>query len=324
VLALGIVSSVGSLTLSLAVGAQAPAKVYRVGFLIAESPSGQASRVEAVRDGLRDLGYVEGRNVVIELRSAGGNYDRLPDLAAELIRLKVDVLVAFGAKAAAASKNATSTVPIVAPAIGDPVALGLTGSLARPDGNVTGMLSFGPEVAAKRLELLKEANPRVARVAVLLNPANATDVTSLQHMQGAAKTLKIVLQPFEAVAPKDLEKSVSAMAAEHMEAVAVSLDTLFRANARMIADLAATRRLPTIGSAEFARSGGLMGYGGNNDAMYRRAAYFVDRILNGAKPGDLPIEGATKFELVINLKTAKALGLTIPQSLLLRADEVIQ
>ena len=304
--------------------AQRPGKIYRIGFLISETLSAQASRVAAVRAGLRDRGYVEGKNVIIEIRSADGNYDRLPGLAAELIRANVDVFVVVGAKAVVAAKSATTTIPIVAPAIGDPVALGLSGSLGRPSGNVTGTSNFGPEVSVKRLELLKEASPRIAHVAVLLNPANASNRIYFQSMQVAATSLKLELQPFDVLAAKDLEKTFSAFAARHIDALVVSPDTLFRANANEIAARAARQRIPSSGPTEYAEGDLLIGYGASNDEMYRRAAYLVDRLFRGAKPIDLPIEGATKFELVINLKTAKALGLTIPQSLLLRADEVIQ
>ena len=308
----------------LAVEAQQPGKVPRIGFLIAETLSGQASRVEALRAGLRDRGYVEGKSIAIEFRSADGNYDRLPELAAELARLKVDVLVAFGSKAVLAAKRATTTIPIVVPVIGDPVARGVVSSVARPGGNITGSATFAPEVAAKRLELLKEAVPRITRVAVLLNPATPAMEPLVQARRATAKALKLELQPFEVRAPKEFGRTFSAMANGRVDAVLVSTDTLFASNAREIADLAAKQRLPSAGGKEFAEAGGLIGYGANDAELYRRGAYFVDRILKGAKPADLPVEQATRFELVINLKTARALGLTIPQAVLIRADQVIQ
>ncbi len=303
---------------------QPQGKGPRIGFLISETLSGQAGRVEALRTSLRDRGYVEGKNIAIEFRSAEGNYDRLPELAVELARLKVDVLVAFGSKAVLAAKRATTTIPIVVPVIGDPVAGGVIGSLARPGGNITGSATFAPETAAKRVELLKEAVPRITQVAYLLNPANATSALILPAMRATAKSLKLELQPFEVRAPKEFGRIFSAMAKGRVDAILVSTDTLFRANANEIADLAAKQRLPSVGAPEFAEAGGLIGYGANDAELYRRGAYFVDRILKGAKPADLPVEQAMKFELVVNLKTAKALGLTIPQSVLIRADEVIQ
>jgi len=300
-------------------------KVPRIGFLIAETLSGQASRVEALRAGLRDRGYVEGKNIAIELRPADGHYDRLPELAAELARLKVDVLVAFGIKAVVAARQATTTIPIVVPATtSDLVAMGLISSLARPGGNLTGSAMFGPETAAKLVELFKEAVPRITRVAVLLNPANAASGLILQAMRATAESVKLELQPFEVRGPKEFGRTFSAMAKGRVDAIVVSQDTLFGANAKEIADLAARQRLPSAGNKEFAEAGGLIGNGASNAELYRRGAYFVDRILKGAKPGDLPIEQATRFELVINMKTAKALGIKIPQSILLRADKVIK
>ncbi len=309
----------------LAVAQQHSRKVPRIGFLISETLSGQASRVETLRAGLRDHGYVEGQTIAIEIRSADGNYDRLPELAAELTRLKVDVLVAFGIKAVVAAKRATTTIPIVVPATtSDLVGMGLISSLARPGGNITGSAMFGPETAAKRVELFKEAVPRITRVAVLLNPANAASGLILQAMHATAKALKLELQPFEVRAPKEFGRIFSAMAKGRVDAVAVSQDTLFGANANEIAALAARQRLPSAGNKEFAEAGGLIGNGANNAELYRRGAYFVDRILKGAKPADLPVEEPTRFELVINMKTARALGIKLPESILIRADKVIE
>ena len=304
---------------------QPQGKVPRIGFLISETLSGQASRVEALRAGLRDRGYVEGKNIAIEFRSAEGKYDRLPALAAELTRLTVDVVVAFGIKAVVAAKNATTTIPIVVPATtSDLVAMGLVASLARPGGNLTGSAMFGPETAAKQVELFKEAVPSITRVAVLLNPANAAGGLILQAMRAPAKSLKLELQPFEVRTPKEFGKTFSAMAKERVDGIAVTQDTLFGANATEIAGLATKQRLASAGNKEFAEAGGLIGYGANNAELYRRGAYFVDRILKGAKPADLPVEGPTRFELVVNMKTAKTLGITFPQSILIRSDGVIE
>ena len=306
--------------------AQQQATVPRIGVLISETPSVEAIRVEALRAGLRDRGYVEGRNVAVELRSADGVYARLPGLAAELAQLKVDVLVAFGIKALAAAEGATKTIPIVIPATSsDPVAMGLVASMARPGGNITGATAFGPEVMAKRLELLKEVVPRISRVAVLVNPSNPSFGPTFQQMDVTAKSLKLSLQRFEVRAPDKFSDVLTAMAKERFDAIVVQGDTMFRGdNARAIAKLAARQSLPAVGGEDFAEAGGILSYGGTSAEQYRRAAYFVDRILRGAKPGDLPLEQPTKFELVINLKAAKALDITIPQSILLRADRVIE
>ena len=302
------------------------ATVPRVGFLISETLSDQASRIEALRAGLRDRGYVEGKNIAIEIRSAEGNYDRLPSLAAELAGLKVDALVAFGIKALAAASGATTTIPIVIPATSsDPVAMGLVRSLARPGGNVTGSTTFGPEIMAKRLELLRDVLPGMARVAVLVNPDNASFGPTFKQMDVAARSLKISLDPFEVRARGEFDRVFAAMAKKRIDAMVIQDDTIFgEANASAIAELAARQRLLAIGSIGFADAGGTIGYGRTDADLYRRGAYFVDRILKGAKPGDLPIEQATRFELVINMKIAKALGIKIPQSVLLRADRVIE
>ena len=304
--------------------AQQPAKVARIGFLGPETVSGSKSRVDALRAGLRDLGYVEGKNIVIEFRWAEGKYDRLPDLATELVRLNVDVLVAAGEKAVDAAKRATTTIPIVVPVTGDAVATSLATSLARPGGNITGSTFFGAELTSKRLELLREAAPRITRVAYLLNPANSASGPGIAALEIAAKSLKLGIQPFEVRAPNEFDSVFTTMAKRHVDAIVVQADTIFIINAKAVADLAATRQFPSAGLKEFAEAGGLIGYGPNLLEMYRHAAVFVDKILKGAKPGDLPIERATTFELVINMKTAKTLGLKIPPSVLLRADQVIQ
>jgi putative ABC transport system substrate-binding protein len=299
-------------------------RLPRIGCLISETLSGQASRIEALRAGLRELGYVEGKNIVIELRPADGNYERLPALAAELVGLKVDVLVAFGGKAVLAAKVATTTLPIVVPSSGDPVAMGLVGGLAHPGGNITGNAQFARELSAKRVELLKEALPRIARVGAVMNAANPSSRQAFDAMRAAAESSKLELREFKLRSPKEFGSVFDAMAKGHIGAVLVSQDTLFQAHAKAIADLAAERRLPSVGATAFADAGGLIGYGVDDAALYRRAAYFVDRILKGAKPADLPVERPTRFELVINMKTAKALGVKIPQTLLVRADRVIE
>jgi putative ABC transport system substrate-binding protein len=319
-----VVASLSALVLARVSFAQPQRSAPRIGFLISETLPASSSRIEALRTGLRDYGYIDGKNITIELRSADGNYDRLPSLAAELVKLKVDVIVAFGTKAVTAAKDATTTIPIVDPVMGDPVGAGLGASLSRPGGNITGSAQFSSELAAKRLEFLREAVPRIARVAALLNPANTGTAMQLQAMQSAARALSVELQVVEATNASEIERGFESMTQKRADAVIVATDTLFQTNASGTAQLAATHRLPSCGARAFALAGGMIGYGVNVSEMFRHAAYFIDRILKGAKPGDLPIERATRFELVINLKTAKALGLTIPQSVLLRANEVIQ
>jgi len=314
----------GFLGLSVTSRAQQPAKVARIGFLGANSASSWASRLESFWLGLRELGYVEGKNIVIEFRWADEQYDRLPALAAELVRLKVDILVTYGTPGTLAAKRATTTIPIVMVHTGDAIIPGLVANLARPGGNITGSTFFVPELMAKRLELLKDAIPRITQVATLVKPDNPLLRTPPQALHMAAKSLKIELQQFEARGPEEFEAAFSALAKRRFDAVAILDDAVFIANARALANLAAKHRLPSAGFDELAEAGGLIGYGVDFLPMYRRAALFVDKILKGAKPGDLSIEQATKFRLIINLKTANALGLTAPPSLLQRADEVIQ
>jgi putative ABC transport system substrate-binding protein len=315
----------GALAAPLTSFAQQKGKVWRIGFLGAASASGFAGRVGALRAGLRDLGYVEGKNLVIEFRWAEGNYERLPELAAELVRLKVDVLVTAGTPGILAAKSATTTIPIVMASSGEVVATSLVTSLARPGGNVTGMAGFGPEGSAKRLELLKDAFPRTRQVAVLLNPDNPGNIRlAFPAMEATAKSLKLELQQFGVRGPGDLDSAFAAMAKRRVDAVVSTEDSVFIANAGAIANLAAKTRLPSVGPIELAEAGGLMAYGANRRELFRRAAYFVDRILKGAKPADLPVEQATRFETVLNQKTAKALGLQFPQAVLARADRVIE
>jgi putative ABC transport system substrate-binding protein len=314
------------LTVPLSGFTQPAGKVYRIGFLGAASASAPVSlrRVEAFRKGLRAVGYVEGTNVIIDFRWAEGDADRLHTLAGELVQLRVDVLVTQGTAATRAAKEVTSTIPIVMAAVGDAVATGLVAGLAHPGGNVTGSSFLGPQLYAKQLELIKEAIPRAAHVAVLMNPDNPNNRTVIQTMEGAARAMKVVVTEFDVRGPAEFEGAFRAMVQKRVDAVVVSGDSLLSAHARAIAEQAVKQRLPATSVWDFAEAGGLLGYGASISELYGRAPRFVDKILKGAKPGDLPVEQPTKFELVINLKTAKALGLTIPQSLLLRADEVIQ
>ena len=309
----------------LAAGAQQVGKVSRIGYLSAGSDTANPRVREAFRQGLRELGWVEGQNIIIEYRWAEGRFDRLPDLAAELVRLKVDVLVAAPTPAALAAKNATGTIPIVGMSLTDPIGLGLVASLARPGGNVTGVsYSVGAEIFGKDLELLKEVVPRVRRVAVLSNPASPARPLTISNVKDAARSLGLQLQLLEARGPRDFDGAFAAMAKERVGALLVVTDPAFIPHRARLVDLAVKNRLPSIFTQrEDAEAGGLMSYGPRLSDLHRRGATYVDKILKGAKPADLPVEQPTKFELVINLKTAKALGLTIPQSLLGRADEVI-
>jgi putative ABC transport system substrate-binding protein len=322
VLALGA----GALVAPLASFAQPrPAKIARIGFLgLGSATSSYAIQVDALRAGLRDLGYVEGKNIVIEYRWADGKYDQLPELAAELVRLKVEVLVTHGTPGVLAAKGASTTTPIVMAAAADPVANGLVASLARPGGNVTGCSYFAPELHAKRLELLKQALPRITLVAALLNPDNSSFVPLLKETRIEADLTKVALRQFDVRDPGEFESVFSAMAKGRVDAVVVFDDPMLIANRRAIADLAARHRIPSVGQKEFAEAGGLIGYGQILVELFRRTGYFVDRILKGAKPADLPVEQASKFEMVVNMKTAKALGVTIAQSVLARADRIIE
>jgi putative ABC transport system substrate-binding protein len=313
----------GALLVSPIARAQAD-KVHRIGFLSSESASAWSDRVEALRAGLRELGYAEGRNIAIEFRWAEGKLERLPALAAELTRLNPALIVAGAAPASRAAKQATTTIPIVMVAVGDAVEFGLVSSLARPGGNLTGSSFFSIELTAKRIELLKEATPRIRRIGALVNPGNPGDGSVRRAMEAAAQAMKLALQFHEVRRGDEYPSAFSAMAKAEVEAVAIPQQPIHNVNARQIADLAARHKLASIGGVEFADAGCLLGYGASFPELYRSAAAFVDKILKGARPGDLPIERATKFELVVNLKTAKALGLTIPPSILLRADRVIE
>jgi putative ABC transport system substrate-binding protein len=298
-------------------------RIPQVGFLISETLPQQKARVDALLAGLRGLGYIEGKSIAIEFRAADGNYDRLPGLAAELVRLKVDVLVAFGSKAAVAAKGATTTVPIVIPNISDPVSLGIVTSLSKPGGNITGTSDFA-EISAKRLEILKEAVPRIARVGVLVNSANRLRQSATDAMHTTAKALKLELRTFEVRSSSEFAAAFAAMTKARINALYVSGDTLFQAHWTEIADLATKQHLPSVGRKEYSEAGGLIGYGVDDAGLYRHAASFIDRILKGAKPADIPVELPTRFELTVNAKTAKALGLTIPRVVLVRADQVLE
>jgi len=297
-------------------------KAHRIGFLGTTTASEFASRTDALRVGLRDLGYVEGQNTVIEYRWANGDVDRLPTLAAELVALKVDVLVTH-AEGALAAKRATTSIPIVMAFSADAVATGLAASLARPGGNVTGSTVLIPEISAKRLELLKAAAPRINRVAVLVRKGG-TWKTVLQMLQSKGNAMNLEVQFFEVRDRTEFGSAFSEMAKARVDGLVVSEDPTLGGDSKAIVELAAKYRWPSIGYRDLAEAGGLVGYGVDVLKIYRHAAVFVDKILKGAKPADLPIEQPTQFDLVVNLKTAKALDLTIPQSLLLRADEVIQ
>jgi len=300
---------------------QPPGKTARIGFL-GDVP---AFLDEAFRQGLRELGYVEGQNITIEHRAPDWKYERLPALAADLVRLKVDVIVAASPPATEAAKQATSTIPIVFTVVGDPVAAGFVASLARPGGNLTGLATIGPELVGKQLEMLKAVAPKVSRVAVLLNPDQQGHRLGVRQAEGAARAFGVQLQIVEARTPAEIDAAFTAMRSQRAGGVLVLRDAVFRAQRAQIVGLAAKSRLPAVyGLREEAEAGGLMAYGASVPENFRRAATYVDKILKGAKPADLPVEQPTKFELVINLKTAKALGLTIPPSLLSRADQVIE
>jgi ABC-type uncharacterized transport system substrate-binding protein len=311
----------------LAAGAQQAAKVYRIGLLGGSPPTSPGGRRawEGFFQGMRELGYVEGQNILIEGRFYGDHTERLPALAAELVQLNVDVIVAGAAPAPEAAQRATSTIPIVMAIHTDPVGSGLVASLAKPEKNVTGVSALGSELVGKRLQLLKEVIPGISRVAVLSNPTDTTQALVLKEAEVAARSLKVRLQVLEARAPSDFAGAFSAMTKDRAGGVIILTSSMFYDQRARIAELAAQSRLPAMYSEkDYAKAGGLMAYGVNLGESFRRAATYVDKILKGAKPGDLPIEQPTKFELALNLKTAKVLGLTIPPSLLLRADELIQ
>ncbi|MGH2361295.1 MAG: ABC transporter substrate-binding protein [bacterium] len=304
--------------------AEQPAQPRHIGILAVIS-SPESKEAQAFRQGLRDAGYAEGRDVVIEWRSASGNYARVPALAADLVQRKVDVIVVESTPAALAVKRATSTIPVVLAVVADPVESGLVANLAHPGGNITGLSGMGVELNAKRLQLLKETIPRLTRVAVLRNPASPWHTKVVEDLKAVAPSLSIELSVVGVRTLEEIGPAFSAVRRAHAQALYVIGDGFLLAHRAMLVKLASKDQLPSIYFARhFADAGGLMSYGPNLGDLWRRSAGYVDKILKGAKPGDLPIEQPTQFELVVNLKTAKALGITIPQSILLRADEVIR
>jgi len=307
--------------------ARSPDGVPRVGYLNPGSASDplRQRRLEAFRQGLRELGYVEGQNIALESRWAEGKYDRYPALVADLLRLKVDVIVAVGGAATQAAQHVAGTTPIVMSIVIDPLRSGLVPSLARPGGNITGLSNMASDLVGKQLELLKEVVPKVSRVALLWNAANPGGAPQLREAEAAARALGVRLQTLEARVPPEIDSAFEAMIRERAGALVVLPDPIFGNQRIQIAELAAKRRLPSVfGVRESVEAGGLMAYSANLLDLERRAATYVDRILKGAKPAELPVEQPTKFELVINLKTAKAIGLTMPPSVLVRADRVIE
>jgi putative ABC transport system substrate-binding protein len=312
-----------ALGLPLAVPAQQAGKIYRIGILEAIPAARNAANLDALRKGLRALGYVEGRNLVIEYRSADGRAERFPDLAAELVRLKVDLIVTRGTPAARAAKKATETIPTVMATMGDPHAI--VGSFARPGGNITGVTTFSTELTAKRIELLKELVPNLSRVALLHNMGNPAAPPEWEETKTAARSLGLKAELLDVRSEGDLGRAFEWVVRQHVDALVIGADGLTQMYQQTIVDFVARNRLPSACPArEFVEAGGLIAYAVNYSDMYLRLASFIDKIFKGTKPGELPVEQPTKFELVINVKTAKALGLTIPQSLLLRANELIQ
>jgi putative tryptophan/tyrosine transport system substrate-binding protein len=305
--------------------AQQTGKVWRVGMLETTSATLNAVNVDAFRRGLRQLGYVEGQNLIIEYRSGEGRIDRFPELAAEMVRLKVDIIVTRGTPAALAAKNATATIPIVMAAIGEPLGTGMVASLAQPGGNVTGLSAFVTELTAKRVEIMREIVPKIARMAMIDNMGNSSVPPQWDEMKRATLAFGIRPQLFDVRKPEDIGPAFDAAIAQQADALTVGTDSVFIASRPRVVELAAKHRLPTIyATREFVEAGGLLSYGAHYPDLYRRAASYVDKIFRGAKAGDLPVEQPTKLELVINIKTAKALGLDVPFHLQQRADEMIE
>ena len=313
----------GILAAPLAGRAQQVERIYRIGILEAIPAAQNAGNLDALRKGLRDLGYVEGRNLIIEYRSADGRAERFPDLASELVRLKVDLIVTRGTPAAKAAKNATGTIPVVMATMGDPRAI--VAGFAHPGGNITGVTTFSTELTAKRVELLRELVPNLSRVALLHNMANPAAPAEWEEISAAARYLGLQAELLDVRSQSDLNRAVELAARKHVDALIIGADGLTQMHQQAIVDLLARNRLPAAYPArEYVEAGGLMAYAVNYPDLYFRLATFADKVFKGAQPGELPVEQPTKFELVINLKTAKALGLRMPQSLLLRADDVIQ
>jgi len=315
----------GAAAWPLAAHSQQPREVPRIGVLLPGTSASFAVRAKAFTDGLRDLGYVEGQTMAIEWKWAEDKIERIPELAAELVRANVDVIVTGGTSAATALKSATRTIPIVMAIIGDPVAVGLVDSLARPGGNATGFSTVAPELGAKRLELLKEIVPDAGSIAVVLNPKNPQSRIELNEMQAAARTLGLQVHPIEIASEATFDEAFADLTKSVAQAVIVLTDPILFSERKRIVALANRSRLPAIYFFhEFVKEGGLMSYGPSDADLFRRSAIYVDKILKGMKPSDLPVEQPTKFDLAINLKTATVLGLTVPPSLLARADEVIE
>ena len=309
----------------LAARAQQPAKIPRIGFLGNSTATMEANLIGPLRDGLRELGYEEGRNVIIEFRWADGKYDQFPALVAELLAAKVDVIITAGTPATLAIKKATSTVPLVFIAVGDPVGTGVVPNLGRPGGNITGLSSIAPDLEGKRLELLREVVPKLSHVAFFLNPANAFHTASMRQARVAAQSLGIKLQPMEVNKSEQLDGAFASIVKEKPDALLILADRIFLHNRKRMMEFAIQQRLPSVNAyRELVEAGGLISYGPSYEDMHRRAAVYVDKILKGTKPADLPIEQPTKFTLLINLKTAKTLGLTVPPTLVARADELIE
>jgi putative ABC transport system substrate-binding protein len=322
-----LLSFLGAGALAAPLGCLAQGKVWRVGFLALRhvDPVDTDYYYGPFRQGMRELGYVEGRNLTIEWRSAEGKSERLPGLAADLVQRKVDVIVTAGTPATGAAQKATATIPIVIVNANDPVGSGFAKSLSRPGANITGLSNLAVDISPKTLEIMLGIVPRLSQVAVLVNPSNASHAAILKGTQAAAQKLNIRVLPAEAQAPQEIERAFSAMAREHAGAVIITIDAFFIQQGRQIAALAAKHRLPSMsGSREYVEAGGLVSYGQNLADNYRRSAAYVDKILKGARPGDLPMEQPETFELFISRKAAKALGITIPDSILLRADRVIE
>jgi ABC-type uncharacterized transport system substrate-binding protein len=313
------------MALCITAGAQDPTKVPRIGYISVASPSAVAVRVEAFRQGLRELGYIEGKSIVIEYRYAEGNLDRLPDLVAELVHLKMDVIVSPGGQVTRAAKEATRTIPIVMAFDSDPVGNGFVASLARPGGNVTGLSTVSPDLSGKQLELLKEIVPKLSRVAVIGDSTNPGNAQALKVTEAAAAELRTQLQYLNIVGPKDIEAVFRDASKGHADAVLILSSVVAFSQRKEIAAITAKNRLPAIyPRPEYVDAGGLMFYGVDANDLFRRAATYVDKILKGRKPADLPVEQPIKFEFVINLKAAKQIGLTIPPNVLARADRVIK
>jgi len=316
--------TLGILLTQLLSAAQNPAKVPRIGYLSA-GPSGPSPNIEVFRQGLRALGYVEGQTITIEYRYAAGRDDRLADLAAELVRLKVELIVTDSSPAARAAKQASKTIPIVMSASGDPIGTGLIASLARPGGNITGLTHLSPELSGKRLELLKETFPKASRVAVLWNGANPDKASDFRETEAAARAFGVQLQSLEVRTANDFDKAFVAATSKRAQALITLSDPLTGSHGRRILDFTLKNRLPAMyGEKGFVEAGGLMAYGHIPAELHRRAATYVDKILKGTKPAELPVEQPTKFEFIINLKAAKQIGLTIPPNVLVRADRVIK